>query len=78
MEEVGEVRLRDFEIMPRRHLHLRQTVAGGMNESRRPEIGIRRATVHDEPLHLVEPRRALRREVAVRARDAAALPEPWL
>ena len=54
MEEVGEVRLRDFEIMPRRHLHLRQTVAGGMNESRRPEIGIRRATVHDEPEHFAE------------------------
>ena len=54
MEEVGEVRLRDFEIMPRRHLHLRQTVAGGMYESRRPEIGIRRPTVHDEPEHFAD------------------------
>ena len=40
--------------MPRRHLHLRQTVAGCVNKPRRPKEGVSRATVHNEPQHLVD------------------------
>ena len=54
MEKIGQVRFCDFEVVSRLDLHLRQTVASGVHELWRPEERIRGATVHDEPLHLVE------------------------
>jgi hypothetical protein len=54
MEEIGEVRFRDFEVMPRLDLHLRQTVAGCVNVLGRAEEGVCRPPIDDEPHHLID------------------------